>query len=132
MESEVKRVILIDDNARVREGLSLFFETLDDWVVLAEGSNGQEAIELCERLQPDIVIMDLLMPVMDGVTATRHIAEHYPHIKVLVLTSATMETDVEAALEAGAKAVLRKYNSVDEIEATLRKVADMDSTHDQS
>lgn len=126
MEGQVKQVILIDDNARVRQGLSLFLEMLDGWVVIAEGSNGQEALELCRRLQPDIVIMDLLMPIMDGITATRLIHEQFPKIKVLVLTSATVETDVQAALEAGAVAVLRKYNSIDEIEAALSKVASMD------
>lgn len=126
MESQVQRIILIDDNARVRQGLSLFFEMMDDWEVIAEGGNGEEALELCAQLQPDIVIMDLLMPVMDGITATRHIREQYPHIKVIALTSATVETDVQAALDAGAVAVLRKYYSQDEIEAILRKVAEMD------
>lgn len=127
MESQVKRIILIDDNARVRQGLSLFFELLDGWDLIAEGSNGQQAIELCGSLQPDIVIMDLLMPVMDGITATRHIREQYPHIKVIALTSATVETDVQEALEAGAVAVLRKYHSRDEIEAILWDVAAMDN-----
>lgn len=127
MESQVKHVILIDDNARVRQSLALFFEMLEGWAVVAEGSNGQQAIELCDRLQPDVVIMDLLMPVMDGITATRHIREQYPHIKVLALTSATVETDVQAALDAGAVAVLRKYDSLEVIEATLRKVAGMES-----
>jgi two-component system NarL family response regulator len=120
----IKQVILIDDNVRVRQGLSLFFELLDDWVVVAEGNNGQEAIELCGRLQPDVVIMDLFMPIMDGITATRHIRELYPHIKVLVLTSATARNQIQPALDAGANAVLFKDNSLDQIEATLRKVAD--------
>ena len=124
VNARIKQVILVDDNVRVRQGLSLIFDMLDDWTVVAEGSNGQEAIELCGRLQPDIVIMDLLMPVMDGIIATRHIREQYPHIKVLVLTSTPVESDIEDALAAGANAVILKDNSMDQIEATLRKIAE--------
>ncbi len=121
MDSWPKRVILVDDNARVRQALSLFFETLTDWVIVGEAKNGQEALDLVARLQPDVVIMDLLMPVMDGVTATRLIRQQYPHIKVLVLTSATIDTDVEAAMAAGANGILFKYGSIRDLEAALAK-----------
>lgn len=121
MEPAPKKVLLVDDNARVRQALSLFFETLVDWVVVGEAKNGQEALDLCARLQPDVVIMDLLMPVMDGVTATRLIHQQFPAIRILVLTSATVETDVQAAMEAGASGFMLKYGSIRDLESALEK-----------
>ena len=121
-----KRVILVDDNQRVRQSLSVLFDLLPDWLVVGEAANGQEALELCAQLEPDVVIMDLLMPVMDGTTATRHIRQQFPAIKVVVLTSTPVDADIEAAVEAGADAILRKSGSISQIEAILRQTVGMD------
>jgi NarL family two-component system response regulator LiaR len=122
MSLQPARVLIVDDNEMLRAGLAIFFETLDDMVMVGEASNGQEAIELCSRLQPDIIIMDLLMPVMDGVTATRLIRERHPQVKVLVLTSSTDPSQIQAALAAGANGYFLKQTSTVEIEKALHKM----------
>lgn len=123
-----RRVILVDDNQRVRQSLGVMFDLLPDWQIVGEAANGQEAINQCARLQPDAVIMDLLMPVMDGITATRLIREQFPAIKILILTSTPDETDIQAARQAGAHAILRKSGSISEIETTLEKVVGSDKS----
>jgi two-component system, NarL family, response regulator LiaR len=123
MQSQPVRVLVADDNERVRLSLSVFFETVEDLIMVAEASNGQEAIDLCPQVRPDIIIMDLLMPVMDGVTATRLIREKYPQIKVVILTSASDESLIKSAMDAGAAGYLLKYATIDQIENALRKAA---------
>ena len=120
-------IILADDNRRVRQSLSICLEMLGGWVLVGEAQNGWEALDLCTHLQPDVVIMDLIMPVMDGVTATRLIHEQYPNIKILVLTSTLDQADIQAALDAGATEVLLKYGTMDKIEVALRKTFSVDS-----
>ena len=89
MQSQAAGVLVVDDEAVVRTGLSVYFEVCDDLVMVGEASDGEEAIALCERLQPDVVLMDLRMPGMDGITATRHIRQQFPHIQVVALTSSS-------------------------------------------
>ena len=81
------RVMIVDDHAMVRTGLATFLEVSDDLELVGQASNGREAVDLCEQFQPDVVLMDLVMPEMDGVTATRIIRERWPQVQVIALTS---------------------------------------------
>jgi DNA-binding NarL/FixJ family response regulator len=92
----------------------------DDLVLVGEASDGAEAVRLCEKYQPDVVLMDLMMPVMDGVTATRIIRERFPAINVIVLTSFKEKELVEGALQAGAVGYLLKTVSADELASAIR------------
>jgi NarL family two-component system response regulator LiaR len=109
------RVMIVDDHGMVRTGLATFLEISDDLDLVGEARNGQEAVALCERLQPDVILMDLVMPDLDGVTATRIIRERWPHVQVIALTSFQEEELVQDALEAGALSYLLKNVSMDEL-----------------
>ena len=101
-------VLLVDDHAVVRQGLRMFIEMQPDMQVLGEGSNGLEAVELSARLNPDVILLDLLMPGMDGVEATRKIIEHFPQARVLILTSFGEDDKIFPAIRAGAQGYLLK------------------------
>lgn len=113
MVHDMIRLLITDDHQSVRQSLSLAMSTYDDIEVLGEASNGKEAIELCEQLQPDLVLMDLVMPVMDGVTATNIIRQRFPQIRVLVLTSGINPDMITAAMAAGAQGYLEKHVSIE-------------------
>ena len=117
------RLLLVDDYAVLREALTLVFNNESDIVVVGEAASGQEALDQCARLQPDVVLMDLHMPGMDGVTATRLIRDKYPRTKVIALTSLTNPDQLERALEAGAKKILFKDAAIDHMCDTVREVA---------
>jgi NarL family two-component system response regulator LiaR len=119
---EIIRVLIADDHDMVRFGLSTFFETCHDLEVVGEARNGQEAIELCEEIQPDVILMDVRMPVMDGIAATRIIAKRYPHIAIIILTNSTGGYRSSEALDAGASLVLRKFISIDHLANAIRDV----------
>lgn len=102
------RVAIIDDHSIVRRGLSAILNTNDALILVGEAEDGQEAIELCELTQPEVVLMDLIMPRMDGIEATRIIHERWPQIQVLVLTSFTEKDMIQGALDAGASGYLLK------------------------
>jgi serine phosphatase RsbU (regulator of sigma subunit)/DNA-binding NarL/FixJ family response regulator len=102
------RVAIVDDHAIVRRGLSAILNTNDQLKLVGEAEDGQEAIELCEHTQPEVVLMDLIMPRMDGIEATRVIHKRWPHIQVLVLTSFTEKEMIQGALDAGARGYLLK------------------------
>jgi NarL family two-component system response regulator LiaR len=104
----------------VRRGLAVFLRSNADLQLVGEGSNGKEAIALCAEVNPDVVLMDLMMPVMNGITATRHIALHYPHIKVIVLTSFAEERLIKDVLEAGALGYLLKKISANDLANAIR------------
>ncbi len=114
------RVMIVDDHAMVRTGLATFLEVSDGLDLVGQATNGQEAIELCERFQPDVILMDLVMPKMDGVTATRIIRERWPQVQVIALTSFQEKELVQDALEAGAISYLLKDVSVDELADAIR------------
>ena len=114
------RVMLVDDHAVVRRGLSTFFLTSDDLQLVGEATGGEEAVRLCESLQPDVVLMDLVMPGMDGVQATRAIHERWPHIRVIALTSFETDELVQGALQAGAISYLLKNVSALELTEAIR------------
>jgi NarL family two-component system response regulator LiaR len=100
--------------------LSAFFWTSDDLQLVGEATGGEEAIGLCERLQPDVILMDLVMPGMDGVQATRAIRERWPHIRVIALTSFETDELVQGALQAGAISYLLKNVSALELAEAIR------------
>ncbi|MFP4345545.1 MAG: response regulator [Anaerolineales bacterium] len=114
------RVMIVDDHDMIRSGLSVFIEAFEDLELVAEARDGKTALQLCDRLSPDVVLMDLIMPHMDGVATTRAIREAYPQVQVLALTSFTEKQLVEAALEAGAIGYLLKDVSIDELADAVR------------
>jgi NarL family two-component system response regulator LiaR len=115
------RILLADDHMVVRSGLSTVLAVYDDMEMVGEAGDGEEAIRLCEKLQPDVVLMDLLMPKMDGVTATRIIKERWPTIQVIALTSFKEKEYVEGALKAGASGYLLKNVSAEELVNAVRR-----------
>ncbi len=114
------RVLLVDDHAVVRSGLSAFLMSFDDLELVGEAAHGDEALRLCEEAQPDVVLMDLVMPGMDGVATTRALRARFPNIQVIVLTSFPDEQLVQAALQSGAISYLLKNVSADELSAAIR------------
>ena len=102
------RILLVDDHALLRHGLSAVLSLQSDFEVVGEASDGQEAVRLANKLQPDIVIMDLAMPKMDGVEATRLVKQSSPETKVVILTSFGTSADVSRALAAGASGAIVK------------------------
>ena len=117
------KVLLVDDHQILRDGIRRGLESAGKDVV-GEAGNGEEAIGLVGETDPDIVVMDLSMPVLDGVGATRQISELYPDVKVVVLTMHDDPAKTRAALEAGAVAYLTKGTSLDEVIDTLDRVMD--------
>ncbi|MEI3614918.1 response regulator transcription factor [Pseudogracilibacillus sp. SO30301A] len=113
------KVLLVDDHQVVLQGLKFFLNTQSDIEIVGEANNGRKALEAIEQLKPDIVLMDLVMPVMDGVEATRKINELYPAIKVIVLTSFSEQNHVLPALRAGAVAYQLKDIEPDELVNTI-------------
>ncbi len=120
VESTTVRVLLVDDHTVVRSGLGAVL-MVSDWLKLVgEAANGEEAIKQCERLHPDIVLMDLMMPVMDGVEAIKGIKKRWPEIRVIALTSFKEKELVEGALKAGATGYLLKNVSAAELTDAIR------------
>ncbi|MFL7791589.1 MAG: response regulator [Anaerolineae bacterium] len=119
-ESTQIRVMLVDDHAVVRSGLGAFLSAFDDLELVAEVGGGEEAVRLCQETKPDVVLMDLVMPGMDGAAATKAIRAKCPHIQVIALTSFKEEELVEGALRAGAIGYLLKNVSADELADAIR------------
>ena len=119
-EREPIRVMLVDDHAVVRSGLGAFLLAFDDLELVADAGSGEEAVRLCQQVQPDVVLMDLVMPGMDGAAATHAIREHCPHIQVIALTSFKEKELVQGVLEAGAIGYLLKNISADELAGASR------------
>ncbi len=119
-ESNPIRVLLVDDHAVVRSGLAAFLLAFDDLELVGEAGSGEEAVRLCNQLRPDVVLMDLVMPGMDGAAATRTIREQCPEIQVIALTSFKEEELVQGALQAGAISYLLKNVSADELADAIR------------
>ncbi len=117
------RVMIVDDHAVVRSGLSAFLMAYDDLQLVGEASGGEAAVRLCPQLKPDVVLMDLVMPGMDGVASTAAIKERCPHIQVIALTSFVEGERVQAALKAGAISYLLKNVSADELVKAIRGAA---------
>jgi NarL family two-component system response regulator LiaR len=120
MEQGPVRVMIVDDHAVVRSGLSAFLMAYDDLEFVGEASGGLEAVRKCPGLQPDVVLMDLVMPEVDGSEATRLIREACPHVQVIALTSYKEKDLVQGALKAGAIGYLLKNVSADELANAIR------------
>ena len=114
------RVLVVDDHAMVRRGLATFLRVYDDLELSGEAASGQDAIQRCIELQPDVVLMDMVMPDMDGAAATRLIRNQSTSIQVLALTSFKEEGLVQSALQAGAIGYLLKDVSADELAQAIR------------
>ncbi len=114
------RVLIVDDHSMVRRGLMTFLNNQPDLDVVGEARDGQEAADLCDRLQPDVVLMDLVMPVLGGVAATRIIHQRCPGAQVIALTSFQEKELVQDALQAGAIGYLLKNVSGEELADAIR------------
>jgi NarL family two-component system response regulator LiaR len=119
-ESVSIRVLIVDDHAVVRSGLSAFMQIFDDLILVGEAASGVQALRLCEQAQPDVVLMDLVMPEMDGATATRAIRQQFPRIEVIALTSFREHDLVQSVLQAGAIGYLLKNVTADELASAVR------------
>ncbi len=119
-ETNLINVLIVDDNDTTRSGLAVFLEAFDDLGLVGEAANGMEALQLCRQVQPDVVLMDLVMPEMDGITATRAIRQSFPNIQVVALTSFGDQNLAPEALRAGAAAFLLKNASIDELADAIR------------
>ncbi len=114
------RVMIVDDHDMVRDGLRLMLDTHDDLERAGEAKTGDAAILLCEREQPDVILMDLVMPGKNGIVATREILARYPRVKIIALTSYDTNGMVEEALNAGAISYMKKNVSTKELAQAIR------------
>jgi len=114
------RVMLVDDHAVVRSGLSAFLSVNPDLELVGEAENGQQAVARAGLLQPDVILMDLMMPVMDGIAATQAIKRQHPAIQIVALTSFQEDELVQSALRAGAIGYLMKNVTARELAAAIR------------
>lgn len=126
------RVMIVDDHLLVRDGLDLLVSTYDDLEVVAVAGSGEQAVTLCGQVQPDVILMDVVMPNMDGPTATARIRESFPQVKVLALTSFVEKDLVQRAIGAGAIGYLLKKVSADELARAIRAAYDGRSTIDSA
>ena len=117
------RVLLVDDHAMVRRGMRDFLDLHPDIEIVGEAGDGAGAIEGALALRPDIVVMDLMMPGIDGIEATARIKAHAPDVEIIAITSFIEEARVVAAIEAGASGVLLKDAEADELAAAIRSAA---------
>ena len=122
-QSGKTRILLVDDHALLRRGLADLISYEKDMTVIGEAGDGEAAFHAAMDLKPDLVVMDLMMPVVDGVEATRRIKEALPDTRILVLTTFGTSADVARAVEAGASGAIMKDASTDEQLSAIREVA---------
>jgi NarL family two-component system response regulator LiaR len=123
MSSNIIRVMIVDDHPQVRRGLAVFLELWDDLLFVGEAENGEKAVAMIEQLQPHVILMDLVMPVMDGVTATRIIRKKFPDVQIVILTSTVDLEIIQQAIDAGAKTYMLKNVTIDTMAKTIRSAA---------
>ena len=114
------RIMIVDDHLMVRDGLRTFLSSYDDLEVVAEAKDGAQAIELCAQARPDVVLMDLVMPTLDGPTATARMRKAYPQVQVIALTSFVEEDLIRRAIQAGAIGYLLKDVHPDKLAEAIR------------
>lgn len=114
------RLIVVDDHFRVHQGLEALEDVFDDLTIVGHASNGGEAIEQVAQLRPDVVLMDVIMPVMDGIEATQRIHSRFPSIKILALSSFQDTESVKAMIKAGAVGYVLKNATIDDLAHTIR------------
>ena len=117
------RILIADDHAVIRDGLSMILGLQDDFTVIGQAQDGLEAVELCRRLTPDIVIMDLMMPKLDGCSATQRITSENPNVRVLILTSCTESSKIFRTVKSGAAGAIGKDAPREELLSAIRAVA---------
>jgi NarL family two-component system response regulator LiaR len=117
------RILIADDHEIVREGLRSFLKSQPGFVIVGEAEDGAEAVRLCKSLIPDVILMDVVMPVMDGITATRQIIKENPSARILVLTSFAEDDKVFPAVKAGALGYLLKDSSPSDLLDAIRQVS---------
>jgi NarL family two-component system response regulator LiaR len=122
------RVMLVDDHNVVRSGLATFLRAYEDLELVGEAKNGLEALKLCHKKKPDVILMDLMMPEMDGIAATRAILADYPDIKIIAMTSFEKDELVQGVLSAGAMSYLLKNVTADELAKAIRDAVSGTST----
>lgn len=123
------QIVIVDDHAMLRKGLAVFLNSYPDLKLVGEAANGKEAIALCADQHPDVVLMDLLMPIMDGITATRLIRGEFPDIQIIALTSFGEERLIKDVLEAGAISYLFKKISANDLANAIRAARDGVATY---
>jgi NarL family two-component system response regulator LiaR len=119
-EKEPIRVMIVDDHDMVRSGLILFLDAFEDLELVGEAADGMEAVRLCAEAHPGVILMDLLMPEMDGIAATRAIRQRYPNVQIVALTSFSDQDLVHRALQAGASGYVLKNAPIDELANAIR------------
>jgi NarL family two-component system response regulator LiaR len=119
-QTESIQVLVVDDHEMVRRGLATFLNSFDDLEMIGEAANGKEALEFCRKLQPDVILLDILMPEMGGIEATRLILEEFPEIKIIAMTSFEEEKVVTEVIRNGAIGFLMKNASIDELADAIR------------
>ncbi len=126
--SQPIRVMLVDDHTMVRQGLATFLKVFDDLELVGEAESGEDAIQLCTQIKPDVILMDMVLPLMDGTTVTRSIRKQFPQVQVIILTSFKDGELIKNALEAGAIGYLLKDISADELAQAIRAAHDGHTT----
>jgi NarL family two-component system response regulator LiaR len=132
MSDKPIRVMIVDDHRMVRHGLKTFLAGQKDLLIVAEAGDGQEAVEACAQAQPDVILMDVVMPTMDGPTATAKIRQAFPHIQIIALTTFLEPELVESALKAGAISYLLKDVGANKLAEAIRAAARGQPTIDSS
>ena len=128
MTTDKIRVMVVDDHHMVRKGLIVLLENFEDFEVVGDAGDGQAGVMLVQRYKPDVVLMDMVMPGMDGVAATQLIRQSCPDTQVIALTSFSDDSTIQSALKAGAISYLMKNVSVDEVAQAVRKAHQGKST----
>lgn len=116
------RILIVDDHKLVREGIKAFIAPLTDMEVVGEGADGQEGVNLAAKLQPDVILLDLIMPRMNGIEATRAILKENPSARILIITSFVEDEKVIAAIRAGASGYLIKDSTPEELYTAIRDI----------
>lgn len=128
MKNKPIRVIIVDDHVMVRSGLRLFLLAFEDLKLVGEAANGEEAIHLCNQEKPNVVLMDMVMPIMDGVRATSEIHSHFPHIHVIGLTTFYEPAMIQKMVDAGASSFLLKSITATELAQAIRDASNGKTT----
>ena len=118
------KLLIVDDDLLIRKSLSMMLSKEKDIKVIGSASNGQEACEMCSDQLPDAILMDIQMPVVDGINATKMIKEEYPNIKIMMLTTFDDKSNISKALAAGANGYLLKTDKIADIAGKLRAMMD--------
>ncbi|MFC2159419.1 response regulator [Actinomycetota bacterium] len=121
-EKNIIKIIVVDDHPLVRHGIKTLIDGYDDLDLIAEAENGKEALKLCEKYSPDIILMDMVMPELDGAETTRQILKRWPDIKIIALTSFNEKDLIIKAIKAGAKNYILKNISGEKLVKTINDV----------